>query len=369
MNYSQEEKEWLWLASIENVGIVAFKKILSYYNGDVIEARKRLRSDVGEIGLNIKVQKSIYKRYEGSSPNQYVEILNEKGITALTLSNDKYPESLKQIYNPPLVLFCKGNIDVLSCEKKIAVVGTRKPTRYGALACEKVCEGLAASGVCIVSGMARGIDSLAHKAALEVGAPTIAVLGCGVDVIYPRENKKIYDEIVKTGVVISEYPLGIQPLPGFFPARNRIVSGLSEGVLVVEAAQKSGTQITVDHAQSQGREVLAIPGNITSDKSATPNSLIRDGAAVVTSYKDILSWFGWKEQGAVTDSTTAPSFGQLNMQEIIVVRLLERGEAQFDEVLAEADFTAPQLTAILVTMEIKGIIDKLPGNKYALKGR
>ncbi len=369
MNYSKEEKEWLWLASIENVGIVAFKKILSFYAGDVSEARKKLRSDMETIGLNIKAQRSIFKRYEGSTPDQYVDLLNQKDVYALTLSNDKYPENLKQIYDPPLVLFCKGDADILNNDKKLAVIGTRKPTRYGTMACEKVCDGLAANGVTIVSGMARGIDSLAHTAALKNNAPTIAVLGCGVDIVYPRENKKIYDEIIETGVIISEYTVGMQPFPGFFPARNRIVSGLSHGVMVVEAADKSGTNITIDHAQSQGREVLAVPGNITSLKSETPNKLIRDGAAVVTSHKDVLSWFGWKEEGVKDITSVTPSFGQLTMQEVTIARYLEQGEAQFDEILAEGDFTAPHLAAVLVTMEIKGVIDKLPGNKYALKGR
>ena len=156
-----------------------------------------------------------------------------------------YPEILKQIYDPPMVLFCKGNIELLNHNKLISVVGTRNPTRYGKAACTQVCKGLANNDVCIVSGMARGIDTISHKAALDSDAPTIAVLGCSVDIIYPAENKDVYEKIVKTGVVISEYPPGTRPYPGNFPARNRIVSGLSHGVLLVEAAQKSGTLITI----------------------------------------------------------------------------------------------------------------------------
>lgn len=368
MKYTNEEKAWIWLASIESVGIATFQKILKYYDGDVLHAKKCLRADLEKLKLNSKVQSGIYKRYEGSSPEQYIDILNKKDVKALALMSDDYPELLKQIYDPPLVLFCKGDISVLNHPKKFAVVGTRKPTRYGSQACDKVCNGLAQSNICIVSGMARGIDALSHKAAIDNNKPTIAVLGCGVDVIYPRENKDIYEKIIQLGVVISEYPVGMQPLPRFFPARNRIISGLANGVLVVEAADRSGTLITIEFAQSQGREVLAIPGNITSEKSKTTNKLIRDGAAVVLSHNDILSWFNWKQESIVA-SSPQPILAQLTIQETAIIRILEVGDCQFDEILAKTDFTAPQLTALLVTMEIKGVIDKLPGNKYALKGR
>ena len=369
MHYTQEEINWLWIASIENVGIAAFRKILSFYEGDILEAKKCLRADIEKIGLTIKAAESVYKRYEGSTPEQYANILESKNVVALTLMSDGYPEYLKQIYDPPLVLFCKGDISYLQNDKKLAVVGTRKPTRYGSTACGVVCEGLAQNGVTIVSGMARGIDTLSHKAALENKAPTIAVLGCGVDVIYPRENENIYNEIEQTGVIVSEYPIGTQPLPGYFPARNRIISGMSNGVLVIEAAEKSGTLITIEYAQSQGREVLAVPGNITSEKSKTPNKLIRDGSAVVLSYRDVLNWFDWKETVAASVESNSPQIGQLTINELNIVQVLERGETHFDELAANCDFPAPQLTAMLVTMEIKGIIDKLPGNKYAIKGR
>ena len=368
MSYTQEEKNWLWLASIENIGLAAFRKIMGYYEGDIALARKNLRADADKIGLGVRAVKSIYERYEGSTPEQYTDILEKNEIKALTLMSEEYPALLKQIYDPPLVLFVKGDVSVLGHEKKLAVVGTRRPTRYGNTACVEVCEGLALNGVCIVSGMARGIDSCAHSAALQNKTPTIAVLGCGVDVVYPRENKKMYEEILESGAVISEYPMGTQPLPGFFPARNRIISGMSRGVLVVEAADKSGTLITIEYAQSQGREVLAVPGNITSEKSMTPNKLIRDGAAVVLSHEDVLSWFSW-EQTTPAGQKSRPEIHQLTIQELSVVKELERGEIRFDELLADTDFSAPQLTSMLVTMEIKGVIDKLPGNKYVLKGR
>lgn len=367
MTLTDMEKSWLWLCSIDGVGIKTFRKILNFYGGDAMEAIKRLSCDMDKIQLGKRTQKSIMERYLGSSPNQYVDVIQKQGIAPLTLMTEGYPELLKQIYDPPLVLFCKGDISLLSHKKTVAVVGTRRPTRYGVAACSTICDGLAASGVCIVSGMARGIDTISHKAALDNDAPTIAVLGCGVDVVYPSENQQIYNKIIETGIVISEYPPGTQPLPGNFPARNRIVSGLSHGVLVVEAAIKSGTLITIEYAQSQGRDVLAVPGNITSEKSITPNSLIRDGCAVVTSNKDVLSWYGWEEKDVMMKSS--PILQQLTLQEQSIINILELGETHFDEVLGCLDFSAPQLSSLLVTMEIKGIIERLPGNKYTIKGR
>jgi DNA processing protein len=367
MTLTDMEKSWLWLSSIDGVGIKTFRKILNFYNGDATDAIKKLRSDLDKFSFGKRTQRSILERYEGSTPNQYADIIKELGITPLTLMTDGYPELLKQIYDPPLVLFCKGDITLLNHEKTIAVVGTRHPTRYGVAACSNICDGLASNGVCIVSGMARGIDTISHKAALDNKAPTIAVLGCGVDVIYPSENQKVYEQIIRTGVVISEYPPGTQPVPGNFPARNRIVSGLSNGVLVVEAAIKSGTLITIEYAQSQGRDVLAVPGNITSEKSITPNILIRDGCAVVTNYKDILSWYAWAEKDTVKNNS--PILQQLTLQEQAIINILELGETHFDEILGSLDFSAPQLSSMLVTMEIKGIIERLPGNKYTIKGR
>ncbi|MCK5129237.1 MAG: DNA-processing protein DprA [Clostridiales bacterium] len=368
MTYTEMEKSWIWLCSIAGVGVATFRKILNYYEGDTIRAIVKLRSDVENIRIDIKTKKNIVERYEGSTPDQYIDIINEANIRVLTLMTDGYPDMLKQIYDPPMVLFCKGDISLLNHSKLLSVVGTRKPTRYGQAACTKVCKGLAKNNVCVVSGMARGIDTVAHKAVLESDAPTIAVLGCSVDIIYPLENKEVYNKILETGLIISEYPPGTRPYPGNFPARNRIVSGLSHGVLVVEAAQKSGTLITIEYAQAQGRDVLAVPGNITSDKSTTPNKIIRDGGAVVLDYSDVLSWFNWPDANNYTGKSV-PALQQMTLQEVAVIKVLDLGETQFDEILANVDFTSPQLTALLVTMEIKGIIDRLPGNKYAIKGR
>lgn len=200
-----------------------------------------------------------------------------------------YPDKLRTISCPPKELYCLGNLPLLNDTTSIAVIGSRKYSHYGARATKDFASHLAQEGVCIVSGLAKGIDGFAHRACLSVGGKTIAVLGSGLDIIYPKENESLFYDIVKhQGLVVSEYPLGTPPQKQHFPARNRIISGLSDGVLVVEASRNSGTNITVDFALEQGKDVFVIPGNIYSKTSDGTNFLIQEGAIPVMSYADIL---------------------------------------------------------------------------------
>lgn len=211
-------------------------------------------------------------------------------IVKVNLNSKFYPEKLRNISCPPKELFCLGNMDLLNC-KSIAVIGSRVYSSYGERAAKEFAFDLAKEDICIVSGMARGIDSFAHEAALDANGKTIAILGSGLDVIYPRENKQLYESIIRNkGLIISEYPLGTKPCKQNFPARNRIISGLSDGVLVIEARKNSGTNITVDFALEQGKDVFVIPGNIYSKTSDGTNFLIKEGAIPVTDYKDILNF-------------------------------------------------------------------------------
>ena len=211
-------------------------------------------------------------------------------IIRLDFNSKYYPVKLKNISSPPKELFCLGNLELLNC-KSIAVIGSRNYSGYGERAAKEFSYNLAKEDVCIVSGMARGIDSFAHEAALDAKGKTVAVLGSGLDVIYPRENKILYENIIKNnGLIISEYPLGTKPSRQNFPARNRIISRLSDGVLVIEARKNSGTNITVDFALDQGKDVFVIPGNIYSNTSDGTNFLIKEGAIPVTSYKDIINY-------------------------------------------------------------------------------
>ena len=211
-------------------------------------------------------------------------------IIRLDFNSKYYPVMLKNLSSPPKELFCLGNLELFNC-KSIAIIGSRNYSGYGERAAKEFSYNLAKEDVCIVSGMARGIDSFAHEAALDAKGKTIAVLGSGLDVIYPIENKILYENVIKNdGLIISEYPLGTKPSRQNFPARNRIISGLSDGVLVIEARKNSGTNITVDFALDQGKDVFVIPGNIYSKTSDGTNFLIKEGAIPVTSYKDILNY-------------------------------------------------------------------------------
>ncbi len=209
-------------------------------------------------------------------------------VIKIDLNSKWYPDKLRNIDYPPKVLFCLGNLDLLN-RRSIAIIGSRNYSGYGKRAANEFSKGLAKNDICIVSGLAKGIDAFAHSGCLSVDGKTIAVLGSGVDEIYPKENTQLYHEIIaKDGLIISEYPLGTKPEKQHFPARNRIISGLSDGVLVIEARKNSGTNITVDFALEQGKDVFVIPGNIYSKTSDGTNFLIKEGAIPVTSYEDVL---------------------------------------------------------------------------------
>jgi DNA processing protein len=219
------------------------------------------------------------------------------GADVITFNDPSYPQTLKYTADPPAVLYCLGRLK--PDELCVAVVGSRKATWYGLDMSKKLSSELARHGVTIVSGMARGVDSKAHYGALEAGGRTIAVLGCGVDVVYPKENRNLMDEICKKGAVISEYLPGTEPIPFNFPARNRIISGLSKGVIIVEASEKSGSLITADYALEQGRDVFAVPGNINSMNSSGTNRLIREGARIITCAGDILDEMNVKHESSI----------------------------------------------------------------------
>lgn len=209
-------------------------------------------------------------------------------VIKIDMNSKWYPERLKNIDCPPKQLYCLGDLELLNVKNSIAIIGSRNCSRYGERVAKEFAEGLSKNDVCVVSGLAKGIDAFAHMGCLGVGGKTVAVLGCGVDIIYPKENEELFYQILKQkGLIISEYPLGTKPEKQHFPARNRIISGLSDGVLVIEARKNSGTNITVDFALEQGKDVFVIPGNIYSKTSDGTNFLIKEGAIPVTTYHDI----------------------------------------------------------------------------------
>ncbi len=232
----------------------------------------------------------------------------ETAVSLVALPDPRYPARLREIFDPPVVLFARGRIELLG-SVMLGVVGTRRPTPYGPAVTERLAADLARAGLTIVSGMARGIDTAAHKGALSVGGDTVAVLGCGVDLVYPSENRKLAAELEEKGLVVSEFPMGAPAYPQNFPIRNRIISGMSAGVVVVEGAQYSGSAITARLAMDQGRELFAVPGNVTSKMSWGPNLLIKQGAKLVQEWNDVVAELPPQDRRRLIDAGPPDVFG------------------------------------------------------------
>ncbi len=291
------------------------------------------------------------------------ERLTDQAIGICTVDTEGYPEMLRAIYDPPYIIYYRGDISILN-KFCLAVVGSRVATSYGKKQAARFARELAGEGMVVVSGMARGIDTEAHRGALEVDGKTAAVLGSGIDIIYPRENQNLYDQIVQEGVVLSEFAPGTRPEPGNFPARNRTISGLSHGVLVVEAKQRSGALITADFALEQGRDVFAIPGPITSPNSAGTNQLIKQGACLVASIEDVLHDYGWNEPSRLSSAQGQLSFAPCSEEETAVIEALALETMSFDQLLQTSKLGSGSLSALLLKLELEGIIEAMPGNYY-----
>ena len=308
----------------------------------------------------------------------------EAGGSILTPEDEGYPERLREIYDPPAVLWIRGSVELLS-RPGIAVVGTRHPSPYGAGMAELLARDLANRRLVILSGMARGVDTAAHKGAIEAGGKTVAVWGTGIDVIYPKENKKLAESIVATGgTIVSEYPLGTFPAPQNFPIRNRILSGMSIGVLVIEAAEYSGTRITARCAMEQNRDVYAVPGNVTNKNAWGPNTLIKQGAKLTATWEDV-----WEDlpsqirleledelasdgQGESKTAGTASLFNEAGSnplpehERIVFERLRHDESTQLDELIEglEAELGSAEIFTALFELEIMGRVKQLPGKNY-----
>lgn len=280
-------------------------------------------------------------------------------IQILFIKDEDFPQELKEIPYPPLFLYVKGK---LSQGKKFAIVGTRKPTPYGKEVASLFAEALLEGGLTLVSGLARGIDTIVHRVSVEKKGQTIAILGSGLDVIYPPENRELYHQILETGgAVISEFPLGTKPRKENFPRRNRLITGLSLGVLVIEAGERSGTLITARWAQEQGKEVFAVPGNIFSAQSKGTNFLLKEGAIPVSHPREILEYYGIDTEPSKTPSKKEE---KLSPEEELLLSLLSEGPLHFEVLVERSSLSAPELLQILTELEFKGLIKGLPGKFY-----
>lgn len=352
-----DKKYWLAFNAFFLIGPKKFALLLKYF-GSAKKAWEAQDKEIQSLGLGeITVKKLLLFRRQFSI-NQYLDKLLNRKIQFLTLNDEIYPRLLKEIPDPPPVLYLKTEVPLnrLFLSPAIAIVGTRNISAYGRIVTQRITEGLVDKGITIVSGLARGVDVCAHQTTLENGGKTIAVLGSGIDRIYPAEHLRITGEIVKKGAVVSEFPLQMPALPGNFPIRNRIISGLSLGVVVTEAAGKSGTLITTSYAGDQGREVFAVPGPITSINSFGTSELLKKGAKLVTEVNDILEEFpALKTEGLMRG--TDPNI-ELTDEEKKILKLLYREPLSLDELVRISQSPAGKVLSLITVMELKGILKK-----------
>ena len=285
MGLSAEQRDWLALALVPGVGTTLFVRLLARFHAprEVLRASEAALADV----VGPKLAQRIRSYRDAVDVGEQERLMALYGASLVTMDDPAYPRSLAEVYDPPLVLFTRGDVRD-EHQHAVAIVGTRTPSAYGHRVAHRLGRELAARGITVVSGLASGVDTAAHQGALEVGGQTVAVLGCGVDVVYPQENAGLMHEIAQRGCVLSSFFMGIKPSKGHFPFRNRIISGLSLGVLVVEAPPTSGALITARFAVEQGREVFAVPGHIGDKNSMGPHSLLREGAKLVETVEDVL---------------------------------------------------------------------------------
>lgn len=293
--------------------------------------------------------------------------LRQRGIEPMCYFDEGYPTLMKESVKPPWMLYTIGRRELLN-DFSIAMIGTRSPTAYGRVMCERIAGTLAENGVCLVSGMARGIDGYSHREALRRGGATIAVLGAGVDVVYPPEHNRLHLEIAEQGLIVSEFPPGTRPSPGLFPLRNRIIAGLSRGVLIVEAAEKSGSLITADYALDCGRDVFAVPGPVTSPKSLGTLQLIKNGAKPCADANDILEEYTHLFVPFTSSTAKKEAHEKLTKEERKIYVILEQGDASIDELQRKTSWDFGLLHSVLLSLVIKSQVKSLSGAVYAWIG-
>lgn len=354
-----ELEYWLGFSAFPGIGPLRFKLLIKYF-GTAKKAWLASERDLLKIGLGEKLTEHFIKFRQDFSLTEYQQKIDNLKINVITLNDKLYPELLKEIPDAPFLLYIRGNLEILQkLEPTIGVVGTRRITSYGEAVTRQLTADLVSAGFTIVSGMAYGVDTVAHQTAIDLGGQTVAVLGCGVDVIHPRSNTTLYWKIIKKyGLVISEFPIGQFAAKGLFPARNRIISGLSLGTVVTEGAADSGALITARFALEQGREVFAVPGPITSSLSKGPTVLLKQGAKLVTEVKDILEELKLSNYpiNQLSNKQIKEKMDKLSNEEKKIVGLLKNENLHFDDLVRVTKIESSKLSGILTILEIKKII-------------
>ncbi|HTV65008.1 MAG TPA: DNA-processing protein DprA [Bryocella sp.] len=368
--------QWLALLLTPGVGAGRARKLIEHF-GEIGRIFAASLTELEAFGLPAVAAQGIGLGKSLELASEEYDHAREFGASLLVPGDAEYPKRLLEIYDPPLVLYLKGNAEVLD-KSGISVIGTRHPTPYGISMAERLACDLAAHGLIIFSGMARGIDTAAHRGALNAHGQTVAIWGTGIDEVYPKENRKIADQILETGgAIITEFPLGTFPAPQNFPVRNRIISGISLGTLVIEAAEYSGTRVTARCALEQGREVFAVPGNVTNKNSWGPNTLIKQGAALVATWEDVWEELPADVRLALTPPEQPASEGaapaslfdgaQLPPSEKRVLSLLKVDESTHIDQIFErlnAFLSSSEIFEALFELELSSRIRALPGKYY-----
>lgn len=353
----------LSLAALGKIGPVKIKILLAQAESpaDIIDWNIRRLTDVP--GISGELARRIKEGLDLDYGRQIIEWADKNGYKILTLIDQGYPACLRELYDPPPFLFLKGALTA-DDSRAIAMVGSRIATEYGRSMAMQIAGAMARHGVTVISGMALGIDATSHRGALAAGGRTIAVLGSGIDVIYPRENKKLYEQIAEEGAVLSEFFPGVDPSPGHFPRRNRIIAGLSRGVVVIEAGAKSGALLTADLALAYGKELFAVPGNVSSRMSAGANELLKSGANILTSPDDIFSVLPELKSDYIAPQK--PVIDDLTDGEQRVFGCLSAAPVQLDSVVRQCNITVSDATSYLLSLELRGLVKQLSGKRFVV---
>jgi DNA processing protein len=372
---SREATHWLALALTPGLGPTRIKKLIEQF-GTAERVFQASLTELEAMGMRAFSAQSIATGKSLELAQQECAKAVEARARIISLSDPEYPSRLKEIYDPPVILFVKGNVEVLA-QPGIAMVGTRHPTPYGSGMAERLSTDLASRGLVIISGLARGVDTASHRGAVAAKGKTVAVLGTGIDVMYPKENSRLAEQIVALGgALVTEFPVGTPPTPQNFPIRNRIISGMSAGVLVVEAAEYSGTRITSRCALEQNRDVYAVPGNVTNKNSWGPNTLIKQGAKLVATWEDVWEELPTDVQAvldAMENESPAPETASLFPDEATsphekkILKLLKADEStHIDQLveLLENEMSSSEIFAALFELELNGKVRQLPGKNF-----
>jgi DNA processing protein len=361
---------WLALKSIPGIGNRTFKRLLTYFGTPENVFKSPGKDLLATEAVSPRVISGIQNFKEAKRIRKELKEVKKRGFQMVSFADDEYPNNLRQIHDPPPILYIHGK-QLADIGPAISIVGSRHPTSYGLAMTRDLSSGLAGFGLTVVSGMARGIDTAAHEGALAVHGKTVAVLGCGLGTIYPAENKRLNDKIAEFGAVISEFPLHAGPEAHHFPIRNRIISGMSVGTVIVEATTRSGSLITARCATEQGREVFAVPGSVRSFKSTGTHQLIKEGAKLVENVTDIIEELnptlhcqGTYKESEPKDAVVAVS---LSLRERRVLEVLTPYPIHIDTIIRQLSMNPGEASGILLQLEIKGVVEQMPGKLFLKK--